>query len=46
MQQLLGIFPGTLQTLRNRAIILLTRLGGIIFYNLEEVKKVLKKLET
>lgn len=46
IQQLLGISPGTLQTLRNRAMIPFTRLGGVIFYNLEEVKKVLEKSES
>jgi hypothetical protein len=46
IQQLLGISPGTLQTLRNRAMIPFTRLGGVIYYNREEVKKVLEKPET
>jgi Helix-turn-helix domain len=46
IQQLLGISPGTLQTLRNRAMIPFTRLGGVIYYNREEVKKVLEKSET
>lgn len=45
VQQLLGISPGTLQTLRNRAMIPFTRLGGVIYYNREEVKKVLEKPE-
>lgn len=45
IQQLLGISPGTLQTLRNRAMIPFTRLGGVIYYNREEVKKVLDQSE-
>ncbi|HSF52951.1 MAG TPA: helix-turn-helix domain-containing protein [Algoriphagus sp.] len=45
VQKLLGISPGTLQTLRNRAMIPYTRLGGVIYYNQEEVKKVLEKPE-
>ncbi|WP_111672712.1 helix-turn-helix domain-containing protein [Algoriphagus litoralis] len=42
VQKLLGISAGTLQTLRNRAMIPYTRLGGVIYYNREEVKKVLE----
>lgn len=45
VQKLLGISAGTLQTLRNRAMIPFTRLGGVIYYNGEEVKKVLEKSE-
>lgn len=45
VQKLLGISAGTLQTLRNRAMIPFTRLGGVIYYNGEEVKKVLEKPE-
>lgn len=45
IQKLLGISAGTLQTLRNRAMIPYTRLGGVIYYNREEVKKVLEKPE-
>ncbi len=43
VQKLLGISAGTLQTLRNRSMIPFTRLGGVIYYNHEEVKKVLEK---
>ncbi len=42
VQKLLGISAGTLQTLRNRAMIPYSRLGGVIYYNQEEVKKVLE----
>lgn len=45
VQKLLGISQGTLQTLRNRSMIPFTRLGGVIYYSKEEVKKVLEKPE-
>ncbi len=42
IQKLLGISAGTLQTLRNRSLIPYSRLGGVIYYDREEVKKALK----
>lgn len=43
VQKLLGISPGTLQTLRNRDMIPFTRLGGMIFYEQTEINKLLGK---
>ena len=43
VQKLLGISPGTLQTLRNRKLIPYTRLGGVIFYNYEDVRRLLEE---
>ncbi|RIW13328.1 DNA-binding protein [Algoriphagus lacus] len=43
VQKLLQISPGTLQTLRNRKMIPFTRLGGVIYYSQEDLKKVLEK---
>ena len=43
VQKLLQISPGTLQTLRNRNMIPFTRLGGVIYYSQEDLKKVFEK---
>ncbi|GMQ30728.1 helix-turn-helix domain-containing protein [Algoriphagus confluentis] len=43
VQKILSISPGTLQTMRNRRLIPFTRIGGVIFYNEEEVRKELEK---
>lgn len=45
VQKLLGISPGTLQTLRNRDMIPFTRLGGVIYYEQAEINKLLGKQE-
>ncbi len=43
VQKLLQISAGTLQNLRNRKMIPFTKLGGVIFYNREDLKKVMEK---
>ncbi|MHA7129212.1 helix-turn-helix domain-containing protein [Algoriphagus namhaensis] len=43
VQRILQISPGTLQTLRNRKLIPFTRLGGVIYYKQEDLKKVMDK---
>lgn len=45
VQKLLQISAGTLQTLRNRRMIPFTRLGGVIYYNREDLKKMMEKKE-
>lgn len=45
VQKLLQISAGTLQNLRNRKMIPFTKLGGVIFYNREDLKKVMEKKE-
>lgn len=40
VQKLLQISAGTLQNLRNRKMIPFTKLGGVIFYNREDLKKI------
>lgn len=42
VQKLLQISAGTLQNLRNRRMIPFTRLGGVIYYSREDLKKVLE----
>lgn len=42
VQKLLQISPGTLQTLRNRKMIPFTRLGGVIYYNREDVSRIME----
>ncbi len=46
VQKFLGVTPGTLQTLKNRAMIPYSRLGGVIYYNQDEVRKVLENKGT
>lgn len=41
LQEMLGISPGTLQTLRNQGKVPFTKLGGVIYYPFEELKSIL-----
>jgi len=41
VKELLNISPGTLQTLRSNGTIPYTRIGSIIYYDLEDINKVL-----
>lgn len=43
VQKLLGISAGTLQTLRNQEKIPFTRLGGVIYYDRNELEKCLEE---
>lgn len=45
VQKLLQISAGTLQNLRNRKMIPFTKLGGVIFYSREDLKKIMEKKE-
>ena len=42
VQRLLGISPGTLQTLRINGTLPFTKLGGTILYNQEEIHKLIQ----
>ena len=42
VRRLLKISPGTLQTLKSSGIIPYTKMGGIHFYDYEEIQKVLE----
>ncbi|RAW01581.1 MerR family transcriptional regulator [Pseudochryseolinea flava] len=41
VRRLLTISPGTLQHLRITGVIPFTKLGGVIFYDLEDIQKIL-----
>ncbi|MBN8878194.1 MAG: helix-turn-helix domain-containing protein [Sphingobacteriales bacterium] len=41
VKQLLGISPGTLQTLRNNGTLPFSKIGGIIYYNQEDIDRLL-----
>lgn len=41
VRELLQISPGTLQNLRINGTLSYTKVGGIIYYNLEEIQKML-----
>lgn len=43
VQKLLAISAGTLQNLRNKGEIPFTKLGGVIFYDVNEINKLLDK---
>ena len=43
LMELLKISPGTLQTLRINGTLPYTKIGGIIFYDAEEIEKVMKE---
>lgn len=42
VRELLGVSPGTLQTLRNNGTIPFSKIGGIIYYDANEVDKLLQ----
>jgi hypothetical protein len=41
VQKVLGIAAGTLQTLRNNETIEYTKIGGVIYYDYNEIQKML-----
>ncbi len=41
VRKLLGISPGTLQTLRINGILPFTKIGGTVYYDYEDIQKVL-----
>ncbi|MDE5417604.1 helix-turn-helix domain-containing protein [Labilibaculum sp. DW002] len=43
VRELLGISPGTLQTMRSNGTLPYTKIGGMMFYNFEDIKKMLDK---
>jgi len=42
VKKLLGISPGTLQNMRVNGTIPFTKMGGILFYDSEDIRKVLE----
>jgi hypothetical protein len=46
VKKMLGISPGTLQNLRINGMLPFTKIGGIIFYNQEDIEKLLKSNST
>lgn len=43
VRKLLGISSGTLQTLRNNGTIPYSRIGGVVFYNAEDINKMMNE---
>jgi len=43
VRKLLGISPGTLQNLRINGTLPYTKIGGVLFYDYEEIKKMIEK---
>ena len=43
LMELLQVSPGTLQTLRINGTLPYTKIGGIIFYDVDEIEKVMKE---
>jgi Mn-dependent DtxR family transcriptional regulator len=43
LMKMLKVSPGTLQTLRINGTVPYTKIGGIIFYDAEEIEKVMKE---
>ena len=43
VRKLLGISPGTLQNLRINGTLPYTKIGGVMFYDYEDIKKMLKE---
>lgn len=42
VQRMLGISPGTLQNLRINGTIPYSKVGGVLFYNIEDIEKILE----
>lgn len=42
VREMLGISPGTLQSLRVKGLLPFTRVGGIIFYEMQDIQKMIK----
>ncbi|MGV8092083.1 MAG: helix-turn-helix domain-containing protein [Mangrovibacterium sp.] len=42
VRKLLGISPGTLQNMRINGTLPFTRMGGLLFYDYEDIRKVLE----
>ncbi|ANI89248.1 hypothetical protein A9P82_08055 [Arachidicoccus ginsenosidimutans] len=45
VRKLLGISPGTLQTLRDNRTLPFTRIGNVIFYNVEDIHSMMNKFK-
>jgi len=43
VRKLLGISPGTLQNMRINGTLPYTKIGGVMFYDYDEIKKTLEK---
>jgi hypothetical protein len=43
VRELLGISSGTLQTMRNNRTLPFTKIGGVMFYDYENIKKMLEE---
>ena len=43
VRELLGISPGTLQNMRVNGTLPYTKIGGVMFYDFEDIKKMLEK---
>jgi len=43
VRELLGISPGTLQTLRINGTLPYTKMGGVLYYDYQEIMQVFKK---
>lgn len=43
VRELLGISQGTLQNLRSNGTLAYTKIGGVMFYDIENIKKMLEK---
>ena len=43
VQRMLGISPGTLQNLRINGTIPFTKIGGVIFYSLDDINAILQR---
>jgi hypothetical protein len=42
VRKLLALSPGTLQHLRSKGVLPFTKIGGIIYYNYDDIKKMLE----
>jgi hypothetical protein len=45
IRKLLGISPGTLQNLRVNGTLPFTKIGGVLFYDYEDVRKMLEPIQ-
>ncbi len=45
IRKLLGISPGTLQNLRMNGTLPFTKIGGVLFYDYEDIRKMLEPIQ-
>lgn len=46
VKEMLGLSPGTLQTMRNNGSLRYTKIGGLVFYDYDDIMKMMEAQKT